>query len=174
VAAVGRSTTPFLIAVLLGLPALVMQLMVLEGADDPGVVAFSATAFYVGFYVIAIVYLLRYVFSADVMTADKLFGAAAGYLMLGIGWTYAYALAQRIDPSAFLQGANGTPRAFYDLLHMSFGLLTSNGPGDVVAVSVKVRMLAILEQITGTLFVAILVARLAGIYPPGAKDGEKK
>jgi len=45
VAAVGRSTTPFLIAVLLGLPALVVQLMVLEGADDPGVVAFSATAF---------------------------------------------------------------------------------------------------------------------------------
>jgi hypothetical protein len=31
----------------------------------------------------------------------------------------------------------------------------------------------ILEQLTGTLFVAILIARLAGIYPPNreGKDG---
>jgi hypothetical protein len=49
---------------------------------------------------------------------------------------------------------------------MSFGCLTSNGPGDLVPTSSKVRALVILEQIFGTLFVAILIARPAGIYPP--------
>ena len=49
---------------------------------------------------------------------------------------------------------------------MSFGCLTSNGPGDVVPAGSKVRALVMLEQVVGTLFVAILIARLAGIYPP--------
>ena len=35
------------------------------------------------------------------MTNDKLFGAAAGYLMLGVAWAYAYNMAQYLDPRAF-------------------------------------------------------------------------
>jgi hypothetical protein len=48
---------------------------------------------------------------------------------------------------------------------MSFGCLTSNGPGDIVPLGSKVRSLVILEQLAGALFIAILIARLAGIYP---------
>jgi len=35
-----------------------------------------------------------------------------------------------------------------------------------VPVGAKVRSIVILEQIIGVLYVAILIARLAGIYPP--------
>jgi len=73
---------------------------------------------------------------------------------------------QVVDPGAFGARAGERPRGFYDLLYMSFGLLTSNGPGDVTPVGAKVRAIVILEQIIGVLYVAILIARLAGIYPP--------
>jgi len=101
----------------------------------------------------------------QVMTADKLFGAAAGYLLLGILWADIYGLVQYMDPEAFGGGAGSPLRSYYDLVYMSFGCLTSNGAGDILPMGSRVRSLVILEQLTGTLFVAILIARLAGIYP---------
>jgi Ion channel len=165
VAAVGRTPMPFVIALLLGIPPLVLQFLSAAGYDEVGQVAIVTAAFYLAFFVVAIGYLLIYVFSAAVMTDDKLFGAASAYLMLGIVWAYAYLVAQHLNPAAFGVAKGAKPRYFFDLLYMSFGVLTSNGPGDVVVTSAKVKALVIMEQVTGTLFVAILIARLAGIYP---------
>lgn len=170
-AAVGRTTAPFVIALLLGIPAFGLQLLALLAHDDPARNLALSIGFYVAFYVVAVFYLLRYVFNPQVMTDDKLFGAASGYLMLGILWTEAYRLVQFHDPQAFGLHPDGTQQSFYDLMYMSFGCLTSNGPGDVLPIGSKVRSLVILEQLTGTLFVAILIARLAGIYPPKSHGG---
>jgi hypothetical protein len=171
VAAVGRTTMPFVIALLLGIPALGFQLAG-GSADDTGTFVTWSAWFYLAFYVVAVVYLMRYVFSPKVMTDDKLFGAAAGYLMLGVMFAVLYTLAQRYDPGAFSVRPGDPPRAFYDLIYMSFGVLSSNGPGDIVVASQKVRAFVILEQVTGVLFVAILIARLAGIYPPKVEPEE--
>jgi hypothetical protein len=165
VAAVGRTTMPFVIALLLGIPALGFQLAGNVWHDDWLVNVERATALYVAFYIVAVGYLLRFVFSRDAMTDDKLFGAAAAYLMLGIMWTDAYRLVQFHFPDAFAPRPDGALPGFYDLMYMSFGCLTSNGPGDIVPLGSKVRSLVILEQLAGALFIAILIARLAGIYP---------
>jgi hypothetical protein len=167
VAAVGRTTMPFVIALLLGVPAVGFQMMGILGHDEPVHGAVVSGSFYLAFYVVAVAYLLRYSFSPEVMTDDKLFGGAAAYLMLGVAWAIAYAIVQRLDPAAFGVRPGEAARSFTDLLFMSFGYLTSNGPGDIVLVGAKVRTLAIMEQIAGTLYVAILIARLAGIYPAG-------
>ena len=45
-------------------------------------------------------------------------------------------------------------------------VLTSTGFGDVTPLSRAARGICMIEQITGALFVAILIARLAGVYPP--------
>ncbi len=168
VAAVGRGSLPFVIAVLLGLTPLGLHGLVMLGLEEPRFAYALTGVFYLAFYLVAIVYLLRYVFTKDVMTDDKLFGAAACYMMLGIAWAFAYALVQHLDPHAF--GGAGS-RPFHDFLYMSFGVLTSNGPGDVTPAGDEVKTLVILEQVTGTLFVAILIARLAGIYPPRDREG---
>ena len=173
VAAVGRTTLPFVIALLLGIPAFVFQSGITFDYGDPHMFRIYSDAFHVAFYLVAVVYLLRYVFSPDVMTDDKLFGAASVYLMLAIIFAYAYLIVQLVDPGAFGSHAGEGPRSFYDLLYMSFGLLTSNGPGDVTPVGPKVRSIVILEQIIGVLYVAILIARLAGTYPPRrARDAQ--
>ncbi len=165
VAMVGRTTLPFVIGLLLGVPAMVLQLLVLLGLADAARLHAVSMALYLAFYVLVVGCLLRYVFSPEVMTEDKLFGAAATYLLLGLLWTAAYELVQFFDPQAFGATNGASPRTFYELLYMSFGLLTSNGPGTLVPVGSKVQTLVILEEVVGTLFVAILIARLAGIYP---------
>ncbi|HTS21698.1 MAG TPA: ion channel [Casimicrobiaceae bacterium] len=173
VAAVGRTTSPFVIALLLGIPAFVFQSSITFGYGDPETVRIWSNIFHATFYLVAIVYLLRYVFSSDVMTDDKLFGAASVYLMIAMMFAYAYLLVQLVDPGAFGARAGDKSRTFYDLLYMSFGLLTSNGPGDLTPIGAKVRSIVIVEQIIGVLYVAILIARLAGIYPPRrARDAQ--
>lgn len=165
VAAVGRTTMPFVIAVLLATATLGFQAALLLDPGDSFHDRLYSAAFNLLFYLVAVAYLLRYVFNPDVMTDDKLFGAAAGYLMLGILFAIAYDVVQLVDPRAFGAGPGGPPKPFYDLLYMSFGILTSNGPGNLNPTGSKVRAVVILEQVTGMLFVAIVIARLAGIYP---------
>jgi hypothetical protein len=171
VAAVGRTVLPFVIALLLGIPAFFFQSGITFGYGDPEMFRIYSNIFHAAFYIVAVVYLLRYVFSPNVMTDDKLFGAASVYLMLALMFAYVYLFIQLINPGAFGSGAGERQRSFYDLLYMSFGLLTSNGPGDVTPVGPKVRAIVILEQIIGVLYVAILIARLAGIYPPKRERG---
>jgi len=86
--------------------------------------------------------------------------------MPGVAWTDLYVLVQYYNPMAFSVQPGAAPRSYWDQLYMIFGCLTSNGTGDVIPNGNKVRSLVILEQVTGGLFAATLIARLAGIYPP--------
>lgn len=164
VATVGRSVLSFVIAVLLGVPAFVYQLLA-QTADDAAFLVHSWW-FAMAMYAVTIAYLLRYVFSRDVMTADKLWGAAAAYLMLGAAWTFAYALVGHNHPDAFAVFGTPTPVDTVDLLYFSFTTLTSTGYGDITPFIRQARALCVIEQITGTLYLTILIARLAGVYPP--------
>jgi hypothetical protein len=170
VAAVGRSTLSFVIALLLTLPVVGFQLAGIFFAEQ-NYLAWS-WAFGAIFYAATLVYLLRYVFSADVMNADKLFGAAAAYMLLGILWAYLYLIAQHLHGGAFtLHGNVVAVMLPPDLIYFSYTTLTSTGFGDIAPLHPVTRSLANLEQICGVLFVAILIARLAGIYPDSAKPG---
>jgi hypothetical protein len=96
------------------------------------------------------------------ITYHRLQGAVAAYLLLGIIWAFAYALVCVQDPQAFagpVSPADG-PRAFY---YFSFVTLATLGYGDVLPVSPAARSLAILEAVTGTLYLAILLARMVAL-----------
>jgi hypothetical protein len=116
------------------------------------------------FFAVVLVQTLR----SGPITPHRIQGAVAAYLILGVLWAYAYALVEALRPGAFsgpISGADG-PRA---LLYFSFVTLTTTGYGDVLPVHPAARSLANLEAVTGTLFVAILVARLVSLaVSPGA------
>lgn len=169
VAAVGRTVMSFVIALLLAAPTMGFQILALR-FDFPEYLVLSA-AFGAAFYLAATVYLLAYVFRREVMTADKLYGAAAAYLMTGVLWAYLFALSQHFFPGAFSAGGKHTLDVA-DLIYYSFTVLTSTGFGDVVPVAPVARSLTVIEEIVGMLFVAILIARLAGIYPPRQETKE--
>ena len=111
---------------------------------------------------------MRYVLLPEVMNADKLYGAAAAYLMLGIMWAYFFGIVQHYYPGAF--GHADAPLTPFDLLYFSFAVLTTAGFGDIVPVLPVARGLTMLEQIAGVLYVAILIARLSGMYSTAEKQ----
>ncbi|SFB43534.1 potassium channel family protein [Azotobacter beijerinckii] len=163
VAAVGRSRLSFLVAVALGLPTLVFQLLALA-SGLPGYLTLS-WSFGAAFYAYAIAHLLHYVLRRDNMTADKLYGAVAVYLMIAIFWAYLFGVLQYFHPGAFaLYGAPATLN-LADLIFYSFTVLTTAGFGDITPVLIQSRFPTILEAVTGVMFVAILIARLTGVYP---------
>src|SRR3954463_9312134 len=164
VAAVGRTTLSFVVAVLLAAPAVVFQYIGLWQDSDADLAwswIFSATL-----YFITIVYLFRYVFQPRIMTQDKLFGAAAAYLLIGVFWAYLYAIIGAFYPRSFMVVGVPGQVVYADALYLSITVLTSTGFGDVTPLTRQARGVCMVEQITGALFVAILIARLAGVYPP--------
>jgi hypothetical protein len=164
IATVGRTRLSFVIALLLAAPTLLFQLLAIDESDLRFLL--HSWAFGAALYGATIGYLLRYVFQREVMTADKLYGAAAAYLMLGALWGYLYAIANHLQPGSFAFGGSVASPLIGDLLYFSFTVLTSTGFGDAVPVLRYARGLCVLEQLVGSLFLAILIARLAGVYPP--------
>jgi hypothetical protein len=164
IAAVGRSRWSFIVATLLAIPAVFYQMRALI-TDDAAQLLY-AWIFNAALYVVTIGYLMRYVFQRDVITADKLYGAAAGYLMLAALWAFGYSIVERLNPGSFSIAGNVTTPVFGDFLYFSVTTLTSTGFGDIVPIQRQARALCVLEQLTGALFLAILIARLAGVYPP--------
>ncbi len=167
VAAIGRSMLSFVVALLLAGPALYFHWLGVTSSDASSLAL--SWVFGAALYAATIVYLLQYVFQPEVMTADKLFGAAAGYLMIGALWAFLYALVDFHYPGSFSSSANQTPRRLVDLLYFSYTVLTSTGFGDIVPLTPQARAVCVIEQLIGALFVAILIARLAGVYPPSRR-----
>jgi hypothetical protein len=77
-------------------------------------------------------------FRRDLLTADKLHDALAGYMMLALLWG----------------------------LFLRHTTLTTTGFVNIAPVSDGVRWFVIIEEFAGVLFVGVLIARLAGIYLP--------
>jgi len=104
------------------------------------------------------------------ITFHRIQGAVAAYLLLGIIWAYADSLVALLRPGAFsgaISPGDG-PRAWF---YFSFVTLTTVGYGDVLPVHPAARSLAILEAVTGPLYLAILVARLVSVaVAPGKAE----
>ena len=168
VSAVGRTMFSFVVVLLLAVPTLLLQWLGLS-IDDPRLFAYS-WMFGAMLYLATIVYLLQYVFRPNVMTPDKLFGAAAGYLMLGVFWAYLYRLIGYCSPAAFAVAGQPTSLESFDALYFSMTVLTSTGFGDIAPLTREARAICMVEQIVGVLFAGILIARLAGAYSDFRKE----
>jgi hypothetical protein len=164
VAAVSRSLPAFVLTALLAGVA-VWHLVFAANEREMLIALYAATAT----YLVTLAALLRYVLRPEVMTADKLYGAAAAYLLLGVCYASAYQIVQHFHPGSFALGGQVTQLSRFDFVYFSFTVMTGTGFGDFTAVLPLARMLVITEQIAGVLYVAILIARLAGIYPPGQR-----
>jgi len=163
VAAVGRTWLSFFIAVIMILPALVFRFLALESGLS-GHLALT-WGFSAAFYIFVLANLLHYVFRRDLMSGDKLYGAVAAYILIAVLWANLHGVTQYFHPGAYALG--GTPQAFGmpELIYFSFTTLATVGYGDITPALIQSRYLTVLEMITGVMFVAILIARLTGVYP---------
>jgi hypothetical protein len=122
---------------------------------------------YALFYLFTIAHVLRYVLAVGEVTTDKIHGAIAAYILIGLLWASIYVFLDTVHPGSFASGATGEAIKRLgpeDLLYFSFVTLTTTGYGDIAPATAHARSLAILEQLAGTFYIAILIARLTGLY----------
>ncbi|HEY7066643.1 MAG TPA: potassium channel family protein [Chloroflexota bacterium] len=131
----------------------------------------AATALTVLVLTLLILLLLADVYRPGPITRYRISGAIAAYVLLGLGWTFVYALIElRAAGSVQIRGLNATqasqPQLLAGLFYFSLATLTTVGYGDAVPVAPFARSLAMLEAICGQLFVATFIARLVSLRPP--------
>jgi Ion channel len=121
----------------------------------------------IAFLLYALVSLLRSVIRAREITADTIYGALTVYVLIGLVWGVCYILLVTTQPNAIAIDPtrhSSTSMDWFDCMFYSFVTLTTLGYGDMVPVTGPARSLSILEAICGIMYVAILVARLVGLY----------
>jgi voltage-gated potassium channel len=103
------------------------------------------------------VLIIRQFLAKDRAIKHRIAAAIAVYLVLGLLWARLYELVILFNPGAFqIAHDDGIATLFY----FSFVTLMTIGYGDVVPVSLIARNLAILEGLTGQLYLVILISSL--------------
>ena len=125
------------------------------------VVDFTLTVFLLGTLGLIVVW---QIFREGPITRQRVQGSIVIYLLLGLIWAESYTLAAQLNPSSFAgtlpEGQNALSA---HLTYFSFVTLTTVGYGDILPASLVTRALANFEGLLGTLFPAILIARLVSM-----------
>jgi hypothetical protein len=109
-----------------------------------------------------VIMVVRRVLAKPTVTIQSIYGALSAYLIVGLMFASGYAAIQHLGESAFF--ANGQPANTQTLQYFSFTTLTTLGYGDFTAAQNGGRAVAVLEALTGQVFLATLVARLVAAY----------
>jgi len=178
--AVSRSRRTFLIGMALMLPAIACRWIYhLQPHYLPAPLQ-NITA--LGYMIFVEVQLLRFIFRARKVDSEVLCAGISGYLLLGVLWMSAYMLVSRLNPvdathlGAFafnISSAVPHPLSQFESYYFSFITLSTVGYGDITPLSHGARTLAMLEAMTGTLYLAVLISRLVSLHsshsPPPAE-----
>jgi hypothetical protein len=104
------------------------------------------------------------VFGPGKVKIDRINGAIALYILLGVLWAQAYQLINALIPKAFYSAALHTSSLDRSIwIYFSFVTLTTAGYGDILPVAPQARSLTNLEALVGQLYPAIVLARLVSL-----------
>jgi len=119
----------------------------------------------IGLLAVAMGAVLRRVLISDNVSSRTILGAISVYTSLGILFTWAYGLIDRIEGGGFFGPGVATKGS--DFLFFSYTTLTTTGYGDLVPVGQVGRMVSGLEMMLGQVFLVTLVAGLVSLWKPG-------
>jgi Ion channel len=120
---------------------------------------------------LAAVLIVRRVLARPEITLQSIYGAISAYLILGLMFASFYAAMYHFGGDTFFaQGKQiGDTRLFQ---YFSFITLTTTGYGDYTAAGSGGQAVAVIEAITGQIFLATLVARLVAGYRSAARAAD--
>ena len=116
------------------------------------------------FHTTIILVLMRYIFTAEQVTADVIYAACAVYFLVSFFFVPVYGMLDSAIPGSFVDNTLGSPVHWQQFVYYSLVTLSTAGYGDILPANMWARMLAGLEATIGVLYVAILVARLVSLY----------
>ena len=150
------------IGTLLGVPSLV--LIVITFKSENVTLDWMTFFFLLALYLYIIRLMLTLIFNAKDITVDTIGLALCTYVLIGAIWVLFYTPVVAMDPNAFTVPIHSGEGVFHTLTYFSYVTLCTLGYGDISPVSNLARNLAVLEALTGTLFLAVLISRLVGSY----------
>lgn len=112
--------------------------------------------------IFAVVVIVYRVLSFGTVTMQSIFGAISAYLVIGLMFATCYAAIDHLGGGHFF--ANGQPATTQTYQYFSFTTLTTLGYGDFTAAGNGGRAIAVLEALSGQIFLATLVARLVAAF----------
>ncbi len=153
------------IVMVLGVVALVPQFGVyIERSEWLDALRYGAMTLFL-FWVCGL--LLRdIIMRSNSVTLELILGAVNVYLMAGIGFAFAYSLIEHLQPGSFtgLEQQFSAAADVLPFLYFSFVTLTTLGYGDITPLTSFGTTVSYLEAMFGQLYLAIMVARLVGLY----------
>lgn len=137
------------------------QLHVSQGAAASGV---AGALFYAAAYFYSAAALIGYMLQDDRTSADEMWAAAATFMLFVEGYAWLFMALQTVQPGALvIPGVEGEPlRQWMELVFISGTNFSNTGLSDIVPGTPHARMLVLLEQWNGLMYLALVVARLAG------------
>jgi hypothetical protein len=119
---------------------------------------------------IASVMIVYRVLSFGTVTLQSIFGAFSAYLVIGLMFASFFAAIYHLSGDQFFAaGEKATTQTFQ---YFSFTTLTTLGYGDYTAAYSSGQAVAVLEALTGQIFLATLVARLVAAFrSPADRQG---
>jgi Ion channel len=145
--------------------SVVAAALVLADRTGPGAGVANSWAALVLF--LAAVLIVRRVLAQPEITLQSIYGAVSAYLVLGLMYAAVFAAMNRFGGNTFFaNGQHGDTQTFQ---YFSFITLTTTGYGDFTAAGNSGRAVAVLEAITGQIFLATLVARLVAGFRGSAR-----
>ncbi len=114
------------------------------------------------------VLVVRRVLARRTVTIQSIYGALSAYLITGLMFAAAYAAMEHLGRAPFF--ADHQPATTQTFQYFSFTTLTTLGYGDFTAAGNAGRAIAVMEALTGQVFLATLVARLVSAYRSPAEQ----
>ena len=104
------------------------------------------------------------------VTLQSIYGALSAYLVIGLMFAAFFAAMDHLGGGHFfVPGEAANTQTFQ---YFSFTTLTTLGYGDFTAAGSAGRAVAVLEALTGQIFLATLVARLVATFRAPGKSGD--
>ena len=130
-------------------------------------------AFWTAIALLSAAFALRFAMRSTKIDAEHIYAALSAYLLAGIFFGVLYHAVESVWPGSFT--AAGAIREFplFDAIYFSFVTLATLGYGDLVPVSGVARGLAVIEAVSGQLFLAVMIARLVSSHVQTAGGGKR-
>jgi hypothetical protein len=158
-----------ILAFVLGVPTLVGAWIhyVLPGLPRlPLLVSFHLVAAL--FFGVTVMTVLRAIHREVDISADAIYGAFCGYVLVGLAFGHLYCLAESLDPGSIQVNERLTRQLpaddeqYFTFAYFSLVTLTTVGYGDIAPASGTARSLAVVEAIIGQFYIAGLIGELIG------------
>jgi hypothetical protein len=148
---------------------IVSLLMIVIAIDQGGDVGRgAASAWTAALLLLIAAAIVRQILALTEVTVQSIYGAISTYLIIGLMFAALYSAIYYLHNHMFF--ANGRPgHTASDFQYFSFTTLTTLGYGDFTAASPGGRAIAMLEAMTGQIFLATLVAKLVASFRPSSQ-----